>query len=207
MHLLRFRRRILGMLLGVLVTSSVVFATSIRPPSFEQLVDNSGRVVRATVVDIRPYEDSYNGERIVRTEVTLNVLESISGDVPLGELKIRHLGGQVGDLRLEVGAMPKYERGKELVLFLHGEGRFICPTVGWSHGKYFVDRTNPSVARIKRANGEFLRGLEQVSQPIHGGPPQTQAFDPLSQPNGITLPQFRQLVRQQFELNRQRHQE
>jgi len=182
---------------------SLAQATSIRPPHFEQLVERSGRIVRAEVRDVRPYEDSHEGKRIVRTEITLEVLESLDGAVPLGELKIRQLGGQVGDLRLEVGAMPKFEVGKELVLFLHGTDSFICPTVGWGHGKYFVDRSDPLNARILRSNGEHLRGLDQVSSPIHAGPVRAQSFDPLSQPDGLTLIQFREMVRQQVEVKSQ----
>lgn len=120
------------------------------------------------VQDFRPYEDFHEGERIVRTEITLNVLESISGDVPLDELKIRHLGGQIEGPRLEVGTMPKFDVGAEVVLFLHGEGRFICPTVGWGHGMYLIDRKgSDGVARIRRSDGQFLRSLTHVSQPIH----------------------------------------
>jgi hypothetical protein len=196
-------RPFLTVLFGGLALATLVSATSIRPPSFEELVDQSGRIVRATVEDIRPYVDEHNGEKIVRTEVTLNVLESIDGRVPTGELKIRYLGGQVGDLRLEVGAMPKFEPGSEVVLFLHPHDRFICPTVGWGHGKYQVDRSRADgVARVRRSNGEFLQGMDQVSQPIHAGPVRTQSFDPLSQSDGMTLSQFRQLVRQQFEFSR-----
>lgn len=191
------------LLIAGLLLASTVSATSIRPPNFEQLVENSGKVVRATIENIRPYEDSYEGERIVRTEVTLNVLESIAGNVAPGELKIRYLGGQVGDLRLEVGAMPQFKPGSEVVLFLHPHDRFICPTVGWGHGKYQVDRSSvDGVARVRRSNGDLLQGLDQIAEPIHGGALQTQSFDPLSQSNGITLAQFRQLVRQQVEINR-----
>lgn len=186
-----------------LLTATIATATSIRPPNFEQLVENSGKVVRATIESVRPYEDSHQGERIVRTEVTLNVLESIAGNVAPGELKIKYLGGQVGDLRLEVGAMPNFKPGSEVVLFLHPHDRFICPTVGWGHGKYQVDRSSADgVARVRRSNGELLQGLDQIEQPIHSGAMQTQSFDPFSQSNGMTLSQFRQLVRQQSELSR-----
>ena len=198
-----FIRPLVAVCIALFATSSIVTATSIRPPSFEQLVDQSGRIVRATIENIRPYADSYEGKTIVRTEVTLNVLESIAGNVPTGELKIRMLGGEVAGLRLDVGAMPKFERGQEVVLFLHPRDGFICPTVGWGHGKYQVDRSaTDGIARVRRSNGESLRGLDQISQPIHAGPLETQSFDPLSQSDGMTLGQFRQLVRQQFEFNR-----
>ncbi len=192
------------LLVGWGVLTSATWATTIRPPSFEELVDLSGRIVRAEVVEVRPFEDSHEEDRIVRTEIILNVLESFDGNVPVGELRIRHLGGEVNGLRLEVGAMPKFESGKEVVLFLHSEGRFICPTVGWGHGKYRVDRTaSDGVARIIRSNGLPLQSIAQVAEPIHGGPMKAQSFDPLSQPDGLSLAQFRQLVSNQIQAGRQ----
>jgi len=176
-------------------------ATSILPPTFEQLVDLSGRVVRATVLEVRPYTDSHEGEKLVRTEITLDVHESWAGSVPVGELKIRHLGGEVEGLSMQVSSMPRYEVGQEMVLFLHARDGFICPTVGWGHGKYHVDRSDPSAVRIRRSNGELLQGLDQISRSIESGPVQARSFDPLGQTEGMTLAQFRQLVRQQLALS------
>lgn len=181
----------------------IVTATSIRPPSFAQLVDQSDRVVRAAVQSIRSYEDSYEGEQIVRTGVTLTVLESINGNVPTGELKIRLLGGEVPGLRLDVGGMPKFEVGKELVLFLHPQGRFICPTVGWGHGKYYIDRSGADgVARVRRSNGNLLQNLQQISAPIH---PHGEQVNGLSAGflSGMSLDQFRLSVQQRVEPGRQ----
>ena len=165
-------------------------ATSIRPPSFEQLVDGSGRIVRATVSSVRPYEDSYEGKRVVRTEIVLNVLENIRGEGTSGELKIRHLGGEVNGLRMEVGAMPKFEVGKEMVLFLHGEGRFICPTVGWGHGQYGVDRSGvDGIARIRRSNGSMLSNLKQVAESFHEERLTQQSNTPVI--SGMSLQNFK----------------
>ena len=186
-----FSGRRMWLLFACLVTGLVTAsATSIRPPSFEQLVDGSGRIVRATVSSVRPYEDSYEGKRVVRTEIVLNVLETIRGEVTTGELKIRHLGGSVNGLRMEVGAMPKFEVGKEMVLFLHGEGRFICPTVGWGHGQYRVDRSGADgVARIRRSNGSMLANLKQVAEPIHEERITQQSLSPVVA--GMSLQNFK----------------
>ena len=181
---------LLACLFNGLLTAS---ATSIRPPSFEQLVDGSGRIVRATVNSVRPYEDSYEGERVVRTEIVLNVLENIRGEGTTGELKIRHLGGSVNGLRMEVGAMPKFEVGKEMVLFLHGEGRFICPTVGWGHGQYGVDRSGADgVARIRRSNGSMLTSLKQVAESIHEERITQRSVSPVV--TGMSLQNFKLFV-------------
>ncbi|GAB5560455.1 MAG: hypothetical protein SynsKO_21020 [Synoicihabitans sp.] len=177
-------------------------ATTIRPPSFEQLVGHSGKVVRAEIKAVRPYEDFHEGERIVRTEVTIDVLESLTGQTPLGEMKIRHLGGSIEGLRLEVGAMPEFEVGAEVVLFLHGEGRFICPTVGWGHGKYHIDRSGADgIARVRRANGQVLQSLAQVAEPIHSHDNHGHASiaPPPISPSGMSLAAFRQSIREQVE--------
>ena len=183
-------RRVLLLLASCWIGLSPAFATTIRPPDFDELVGNSGRIVRATVHSVRPYEDSYEGKRIVRTEIVLNVLETLRGENVTSELRIRQLGGEIDGLRLEVGAMPKFEVGRELVLFLHGEGKFICPTVGWGHGKYFVDRSSlDGVARIRRSDGRMLTSLKQVAEPMHGI--EAAALTAGSAETGMSLTDFR----------------
>jgi hypothetical protein len=199
MSVFRFSRWIVFSAALALVAVTIARATSIRPPNFDQLVENSGRIVHATVEQVRPYEDSYEGKRIVRTEVTLQVVESLDGNVSAGRLVIRHLGGSVNDLRLEVGAMPEYTPGQEVVLFLHGEGRYICPTVGWGHGKYFVDRSSvDGVARVRRSDGSSLQNLQQVAEPIHDEGHHAQHEEDHSSVDGMTLAQFRLNVREQL---------
>lgn len=191
-----FRTFAAGLLFVLFVTLAP--ATTIRPPSFEQLVENSGRIVRATVQSVEAYADEYQGKAIVRTAVTLDVIESLDSRVPLGSLTIRHLGGQVGDLRLEVGAMPHYEVGREVVLFLHATDGFVCPTVGWGHGKYFVDRSGgDGVARMVRSDGSRLHSLEEVPEPMHTHEAHEEHAPDLS---GMSLTRFRQSVRDQLSI-------
>lgn len=196
-----FRCRFWLALCAFVVGLSSASATTIRPPSFEQLVDGSGRIVRATVLSVRPYEDTFEGKRIVRTEIVLNVLDAIRGEQAIGELTIRHLGGSLPGLRMEVGAMPDFEVGKELVLFLHGEGRFVCPTVGWGHGQYHVDRSgSDGVARIRRSNGRMLTSLSQVEEPIHAEAGESHAFSTSpGATTGMSLFDFTMSVREQME--------
>ncbi|MEJ6601509.1 MAG: hypothetical protein QNL51_02940 [Opitutaceae bacterium] len=190
----RFWLALMFLTAGIATTS----ATSIRPPSFDQLVDGSGRIVRATVHSVRPYEDSFEGKRIVRTEIVLNVLETIRGETGPSEVTIRHLGGRIEGLAMEVGAMPKFEVGKEMVLFLHGEGRFICPTVGWGHGQYGVDRSGvDGVARIRRSDGRMLSSLKQVAEPMHEEEIRIQSVGPVA--TGMSLLNFTLSVRDRVE--------
>lgn len=181
---------------------ATTMATSIQPPSFEELVDGSGQIVRATVHSVRPYEDSYEGERIVRTEIVLNVLETIRGEAVPNVLTIRHLGGRIKDFAMEVGAMPKFEVGKEMVLFLHGEGRFICPTVGWGHGQYGVDRSAvDGVARVRRSDGRMLSSLKHVGEPMHEEDI-TSHSEGSSASGGMSLLDFTLSVRDRVETGR-----
>lgn len=200
----RLFRLLPGWLLCTVGVALTATATSIRPPSFEHLTAQSGKIVRATVHAVRPYEDWHDGKQIVRTEVTLNVLESLRGDVPTGALSIHYLGGEIPGLRLEVGAMPRFEVGRELVLFLHGEGRFICPTVGWGHGQYGVDRGGrDGIARIRRADGGLLTSLKQVSEPFHGTEGALRPATTAASGVGMSLAAFRQAVLDQVETGRQ----
>lgn len=204
MNRFRFLRLCSGLVTAIMLSAVPLTGTSIRPPDFAQLVAQSGNIVRARIDQVRPYADSYQGEALVRTEVTLNVLETWAGEVKPGGLKIHLLGGEIPGLRLEVGAMPTFDLGKEVILFLHPAGRFVCPTVGWGHGKYQVDRSGADgVARVRRSNGLALEHLEQISHPIDSAPEAAALSQSAAGVPGMTLDQFRLSVRRQIEPSRQ----
>jgi hypothetical protein len=146
---------------------STSFGTTIDAPDFAGLVNRADDIVHARVVQVSSFKDDYRGRPLVRTEVTFEVEESLMGVVNESALTLRFLGGRVEDLVMQVDGMPTFRRGEEVVLFVQGQGRQVCPLVGWGHGKLLIQRDavdGPS--RVLRINGEPLRGTQQIGTPF-----------------------------------------
>src|SRR5690606_3653043 len=99
------------------------------------------------------------------TAVTLAVAENERGPVSQ-TITLVLLGGQVGDEVMQVDAMPRLQAGEDVILFVRGNGRNVCPILGWSHGAFRVRRAPGAGGRefVERWNGEPLVELSQVTQ-------------------------------------------
>lgn len=140
--------------------------TSYEPPSFAELSRGADRVVRGRVLEVRSYRTSHAGQPLIETEVRLALAADERG--PRAEvLALTMLGGRVGDEVLQVDAMPELAAGEDVILFVHDNGRAVCPILGWSHGAF---RVRPASAdrleTVVRWNGEPLGGLAQVQDPL-----------------------------------------
>ncbi len=143
-------------------------ASTVIAPSFDQMVDSSDYIVRATVKSVesdwRPNPDK-PGERFIGTRVELEVHEVIKGNPP-SPLVLDLVGGRAGDKELTISGAPKFTVGQESVLFVKGNGRRIVPLVGMAHGKYNV-RKNKKTGReeIVRSDGQLLFHEAEVALP------------------------------------------
>lgn len=156
------------LLLGALALSSVVslFATTVIPPEFDELVGNADYVVRATVKSVTSEWREKNGHRNIHTKVELTVNEVITGTPPQ-PLVLEMLGGTVGDEEFRVVGTPKFKVGEENVLFVQANGRQYYPLAGIMHGKYPVKRDAQSGREyIARSNGAPLYDEKEVVEPM-----------------------------------------
>ena len=154
------------MLLAVLAGTGLR-ATTYEPPRFEELAAEADQIVRGRVVDLRSYRTTHDGQPLIETAVTLAVAETEAGPAA-SNLTLTLLGGRIGDEVLEVDAMPRLQVGEDVILFVRGNGRTVCPIVGWSHGAFRVRRAASagSTDYVERWNGEPLVDLSQVPQPL-----------------------------------------
>lgn len=91
-------------------------ATTVIPVSLDRLTANVDTIVAGVVQETHAYWD----EGRIYTDVVLETMEFLKH--PTAErpdtLVVRTLGGQVGDLRMEVHGTPGLTVGEEVVLFL-----------------------------------------------------------------------------------------
>lgn len=164
-------RRLAGLVL--LATSfllpAATRATSVTPPTFAELVDESQLIVRARVQNVRAaWVDSPQG-RVIKTFVTLSVLRPLKGQAP-AELTLQLLGGEIDGHGMQVAGMPRFQPGQEEFLFIAGNGVRFCPLVGLMHGRYRV-LADPATGRAYVARNDSVPLASehdvQLRQPSH----------------------------------------
>jgi hypothetical protein len=139
-----------------LVLSAAAFAclnaTTVIPPTFEQLVGQAELIFQGTVTDARSVWEGEGGQRHIETYVTFQIEDSLKGNAG-GSYTIRMLGGTVGDETMEVTDTPHFQVGDRDILFVeHNYDQFV-PLVGIQHGRMHVQR-DEATGRDIVVNGE-----------------------------------------------------
>lgn len=151
---------------ALVVLAHSALATTVVPPTFEQLVSQAELVVRAEVRALRCEETLREGRPVIHTYVTIDVVRTLKGDAP-ATLELRLLGGTVGDRTLHVPGVPRFAPGERCLLFIENNGRQFCPLVAIMHGRYRVERrASDGLEIVRRDNGMPLRSPTDVSLPM-----------------------------------------
>src|SRR5882757_889291 len=149
-------------LLGTLVTAR---ATTVNPPEFADLVNESDFIVRAVVKSVTSEYAQPNSKKII-TKVTLDVREVIAG-TPTQPLVLVMLGGRVGDNEMTIEGAPKFQVGDEDILFVQGNGQQIYPLVAIMHGRYPIQRESGTGREfVTRSNKVPLQDPLEVALPM-----------------------------------------
>jgi hypothetical protein len=141
-----------------------VSATTVIPPTFEQLVQQAELIFQGTVTDSRSVWEGEGGQRHIETYVTFKIEDSVKGQ-PGTSYTIRMLGGTVGDETMEVTDTPKFKVGDREILFVeHNNDQFV-PLVGISYGRFHVQKDEQTGRDVVVNNeGEAVRDLTQLGR-------------------------------------------
>jgi hypothetical protein len=143
------------------------FASSVRPPGFEDLVRRADAVVRSEVTAVRSEWRGAGATRRIVTIVSVRVERMIVG-APASTMELEFLGGRVGNRTLTVTDQPQFNVGDRDVLFVAGNHQQFCPLVAMMYGRYPIvrDPVDSSRELVARENGAPLRNVQEVSQPM-----------------------------------------
>jgi hypothetical protein len=141
-----------------------VSATTVVPPTFEQLVQQAELIFQGTVTDSRSVWEGEGGQRHIETYITFNIEDNLKGQ-PGTSYTIRMLGGTVGDETLEVTDTPKFKVGDREILFVeHNNDQFV-PLVGIGYGRFHVQKDEQTGRDVVMNNeGEAVRDLAQLGR-------------------------------------------
>jgi len=140
-------------------------ATTVVPPKFSELVNESDYIVRAVVRSVNSEWREKDGQRHIFTKVEVEVLEVINGNPPQ-PLVLEMLGGRVGEDEMVIEGMPKFAVGQEDILFVRGNGRQFFPLTAAMHGRYPVVRERSGRAYVTRNNRIPLHDTAEVALPM-----------------------------------------
>jgi hypothetical protein len=195
---MRFRRWLGGFVFGFVV-ARMAMATTVIPPTFNELVTRAQSIVHAEVTGIRCERTPYGSGSVIHTYVRFSVIKVLKG-VANDTIELRLLGGTVGDETMAVDGMPSFVVGNRDVLFVENNGTQWCPLVGVMHGRYRLQRRATDGAEVvHRDNGVPLGDPAEVQLPMAQGAAAT-LFARARTSEGLTLAGFESLI--QGELSR-----
>ena len=143
-------------------------ATTVVPPSFDELVGESELIFRGRVTAVKSDWSGEGKGRAPATWVTFAVERTLRGSA--GEtITLEFMGGEVGQKRLVLAGWPQFAVGDRGVFFVENREGRVCPLMRLRHGKYRVvsDGENRDVSvtgaeRVLRDDGAPLRAVAEV---------------------------------------------
>ena len=124
---------------GILAIGCSALATTVIPPSFDELVSRAEVIFQGTVTDVRSQWVGEGGQRHINSYVTFKVEDAIKGK-PGAQITLQMLGGTVGSETMEVTDAPKFKVGDRDILFVENNGTQFVPLVGIMHGRFRVKK-------------------------------------------------------------------
>ena len=162
--------------LTALVTSAFLcaaWATTVIPPSFDDLVKEADVIFQGTVTNVRPQWIGEGAQRHIVSYVTFKVEDALKGN-PGNQITLRMFGGTVGGQTMEASDAPKFKVGDRDVLFVEHNGSQLIPLVGIMYGRYQVQKDATGRDAILTDKGAPLTSTAQVGkESVSPGPAMT----------------------------------
>jgi hypothetical protein len=143
---------------------STARATTVIPPTFDQLVSDAEVIFEGTVTTLRSEWAGQGPQRHIVSYITFRVEDPIKAGSG-SEYTIRMFGGTIDGHTIEVADAPRFKVGDRDILFVEHNGTQFIPLVGIMHGRFHV-LTDETGARetIAKDNGSPLADLSKLGK-------------------------------------------
>jgi hypothetical protein len=138
-------------------------ATTVIPPTFDELVSRAELIFQGSVTGTRSQWIGEGAQRHIVTYVTFRVDDAIKGS-PGNSYTIRMLGGTVDGQTMEVSDAPKFEKGDRDFVFVEHNGQQFIPLVGIMHGRFRIEREQDGREIVATNSGEPLRDVARLGK-------------------------------------------
>jgi hypothetical protein len=131
---------------SVLAAYSNAGATTVIPPSFDELVDRAETILQGTVTEVKPQWTGEGADRHIVSYITFKVEEALKGN-PGQSYTLRMFGGEIEGEGMAIADAPQFQVGDEEIVFIENNGSQAIPLVGMMFGRFHVrpDGTGPAV--------------------------------------------------------------
>src|SRR5881227_803386 len=146
---------------GILAIGCSALATTVIPPSFDELVSRAEVIFQGTVTDVRSQWVGEGGQRHINSYVTFKVEDAIKGK-PGAQITLQMLGGTVGSETMEVTDAPKFKVGDRDILFVENNGTQFVPLVGIMHGRFRIQKEATGRENVSKDNGAPVADLAKL---------------------------------------------
>src|SRR5882757_6938761 len=148
---------------GILAIGCSAIATTVIPPSFDELVSRAEVIFQGTVTDVRSQWVGEGGQRHINSYVTFKVEDAIKGK-PGAQITLQMLGGTVGSETMEVTDAPKFTVGDRDILFVENNGTQFVALVGIMHGRFHVQKDENGRDDVLTNDGAPLTDVNQLGK-------------------------------------------
>ncbi len=135
---------------ALLISAASLSATTVIPPTFEQLVDQAEVIFHGSVTNVTSQWIGEGADRHIVSYITFKVKDALKG-APGQSYTMRTFGGTVDGETMTIGDGPKFEIGDEDILFVENNGSQVVPLVGIMYGRFHV-RKNASGQEMVTTN-------------------------------------------------------
>ena len=143
---------------------SPIAATTVIPPTFDQLVGQAEMIFQGSVTEVRSVWAGEGAQRHIDSYVTFQVEDALKGK-PGASFTIRLLGGTVDGETMEVTDSPKFKVGDRDILFVEHNGDQFVPLVGIMHGRFHVQRDEQTGRDfVTTGEGEPVHNLSKLGR-------------------------------------------
>ncbi len=166
------------LLVAALVTClQTLRATTVIPPSFDQLVGQAEVIFQGNVSDVRSVWLGEGAERHIESYITFTVEDALKGD-PGQSYTMRMFGGTVGDQSMGISDAPKFKIGDRDILFVENNGSQVVPLVGIMFGRFHVESDQSGHDVVTRNEGEPIRSVARLGHEMDEVPSVRDAAEP-----------------------------
>jgi hypothetical protein len=146
-----------------LIFAGTALATTVIPPSFDELVSRAEMIFQGSVTGVRSEWTGEGAQRHIMSYVTLKVEDAIKGN-PGSTVTLRMLGGTVGGETMEVTDAPKFTVGDRDILFVENNGTQFVPLVGIMHGRFRVKKDATGQEAVFTNEGSPLSDVSKLGK-------------------------------------------
>lgn len=148
---------------SLLAGAASLTATTVIPPTFDQLVDQAEVIFQGTVTKVTSEWIGEGAERHIVSYITFKVKDSLKGS-PGENFTMRTFGGTVDGETMAIGDGPVFNVGDEEILFVENNGTQVVPLVGIMHGQFHVRKDASGREMVTTSKGQPLQDVSRLGQ-------------------------------------------